>query len=181
MSSNTNKSRLNIIKNLTLEEIGPFASGLLTDNYIPFFVNNYDLIYDIWIFFLSARARERSAEDAVVAAFDVLYRLIDIRGTKFLLRFAYVQLADAIDTLVNAVSRERCTSRIHQGPSHSDESLYIDVYLTAKGKSLNDEKLRNELSVRKRIGVRLCQMAYPSPLLLAVYSDDAESIMYVLS
>jgi hypothetical protein len=120
VKAKTKKGRLSIKKNLTLEEIGPVASSLLMDDSIPFFVNNYDLICDVWIFFLSARARERSAADAVVAAFDVLYRLIDMRDTKFLLRFAYVQLADAIDTLVNAVSTERCASHIHQGPSYRD-------------------------------------------------------------
>jgi hypothetical protein len=94
VKAKTKKGRLNIKRNLTFEEIGPVASGLITDNSIPFFLNNYDPICDIWIFFLSERARERSAADAVVAAFDVLYRLIDMRDTKFLLRFAYVQLAD---------------------------------------------------------------------------------------
>ena len=49
----------------------------------------------------------------------------------------------------------------------------------AKGQLLNDKKLSNELSRRKRNGVRLQQLIYLSPLLLAVYSEDAESIVWV--
>jgi hypothetical protein len=86
-------------------------------------------------------------------AFDVLYRVIGVRGARFLLRFAYMQLAEAVDFLVNAVSTEQRTG--HVWPSYRDQSVYIDVYLTAKGKPLNDKKLRDELSGHKRIRVRL--------------------------
>lgn len=174
------KGRLNIKKNLTFEEIGPVASGLITDDSVPFFLNNRDPICDIWMFFLSARAAACSVEDAVVAAFEVLYCLIGVTGTGLLLRFAYVQLADAIDALVNTVSTERRAGHVHRRPGYRDESAYVDVYLAAKGKPLNDKKLRNELTGRKRIGVRLRQLIYPSPLLLAIYSEDAESIVYVI-
>lgn len=98
VKAKTKKGRLNIKKNLTLEEIGSVTSGLITDDSIPFFLNNHSPICDIWIFFLSARATARSAEDAVVAAFDILYRLIGVSGTGLLQRFAYVQLADALQS-----------------------------------------------------------------------------------
>jgi hypothetical protein len=178
VKARTTKSRLKIKKDLTPEEIGSVASGLITDESIPFFLNNYNHIYDVWVLFLSARTTAPSAVDAVVAAFDVLYRVIGVRDARLLLRFAYVQLAEAIDFLVHAVSMEQGTGRVR--PVCRDESVYIDVYLTAKGKPLNDKKLRDELSGRKRIGVRLRQLMSVSPLLLAVYSDDAESIVYVL-
>jgi hypothetical protein len=175
IKARTKKSRLNVKKDLTLEEIGSVASGLITDESIPFFLNNYNHMQDVWVFFLSARATVKSAVDTVVAAFDVLYRIISVRDARLLLRFAYVQLAEAIDFLV---SMEQRTGRGR--PWCRDESVYIDVYLTAKGKPLNDKKLRDELSGRKRIGVRLRQLMSRSPFLLAVYSDDAESIVYVL-
>ena len=44
VKAKTKKGRLNIKKNLTLEEIGPVASGLITDDTIPFFINNYNPI-----------------------------------------------------------------------------------------------------------------------------------------
>jgi len=37
--------------NLSLEEIGPVASGLITNNSILFFLNSYDPACDIWLFF----------------------------------------------------------------------------------------------------------------------------------
>jgi hypothetical protein len=177
VQASTKKGRLNIKKNLTSEEIGLVASGLVTDDSIPFFLNNYGPIRDIWQSFLSARATARSTRDSVVVAFDLLYGLLGVGGVGLLQRFAYVQLADAIDALVDAVSLEREAGRVHRERGYRSESVYIDVYLTAKGRPVNDRKLRNELSGRKRIGVRWRQLTYPSPLLLALYSDDAESIM----
>ena len=58
---------------------------------------------------------------------------------RLLLRFVYVQLAEAVDFLVIAVSIEQRTG--HVWPVCRDQSVYIDVYLTAKGKPLNDKKL----------------------------------------
>lgn len=78
---------------------------------------------------------------------------------------------------LNAVSTECHTGHVHWGPSYRDKSVYIDIYLSAKGQQLNDKKSRNELSMCELIGVRLRQLIYPSPLLLAIYSDDAQSIM----
>jgi len=82
------------------------------------------MILHIRIFFLSARGRGGSAEDSVIAAFDILYRLIDMRGKSFFCGLPYGKSAD---TLVNVVSTERCASHIHQGPGYRDESIYIDV------------------------------------------------------
>jgi hypothetical protein len=177
VKARTKKGRLNIKNNLTSEEICYAASGLITDDSIPFFLDNYGPIREIWKYFLSARATARNAKDAVVVAFDTLYGLLGVGNVGLLQRFAYVHLADAIDALVGAVSIERDAGQVHRERGYRNECVYIDVYLTAKGRPVNDRKLRNELSMRKRIGVRLRQLVYPSPFLLAVYSDDAESIM----
>lgn len=175
------KGRLNIKRKLTPAEIDPVASGLITGDSIPFFLNNFQLIFDIWISFLTTKASVRSVNHAVVAAFDVLDDLVrDYRDTRFLLRFAYVQLAEAIDALEKVVSTDRLAGHVHGGAGYRDESAYIDVYLTAKGKPLNNLKKRNELSERRRIGRRWREITNLSLLLLAVYSDDAESIVYVL-
>jgi hypothetical protein len=175
------KGRLNIKRNLTPAEIGPVASGLITGDSIPFFLNNFQPIFDVWISFLTTKTSVRSANHAVVAAFDVLYDLVtDGRDTRFLLRFAYVQLAEAIDALVKVASANRRAGHVHGGAGYKDESVYIDVYLTAKGKPLNNLKLRNELSGHKRISRRFREITNLSLLLLAVYSDDAKSIVYVL-
>jgi hypothetical protein len=178
IKARTKKSRLKIKKDLIPEKTDSVTSSLITDESIFFFLNNYDYICNVWVYFLSARATVQSAVDAVIAAFDVLYCVISVRDARLLLRFAYVQLAKAIDFLVNTVSIEQCTGYVRLG--YKDESVYINVYLAAKGKPLNDKKLRDELLGYKRISVRLRQLASLSPFLLAVYSDDAELIMCVL-
>jgi hypothetical protein len=100
-----------------------------------------------------------------------LYQIALKYSRRYLLR----TLANiAIDALVSAVSVERRAGHVHRR-SDKDESIYLDVYLVAKGKPLNDVKLRKELS-RRNIGRRLRQLMHSSPLMLAVYySDDAES------
>ena len=70
VKTRTKKGRLNVEKNLPLEEIGPVASGLIKDGSIPFFINNYNPLYDIWIFFLSAGAMEHSAEDVCIKGLE---------------------------------------------------------------------------------------------------------------
>jgi hypothetical protein len=123
----------------------------------------------------------RSANHAIVNAFDVLYNLItDDRDTRFQLRFAYVQLVEAINALVKVASADRLVGHVYRGASYKDESVYINVYLTAKGKPLNNLKLRNELSGKKRISQRFREITNVSLLLLAVYLDDVKSIVYVL-
>jgi hypothetical protein len=47
IKARTKKSRLKIKKDLTPEEIGSVASGLITDESIPFFLNNYYHMCDI--------------------------------------------------------------------------------------------------------------------------------------
>jgi hypothetical protein len=64
VKARTKKSRLKIKKDLTHEEIGSVASGLITDESISFFLNNYDHMCDVWVFFLSAKATAKSAVDA---------------------------------------------------------------------------------------------------------------------
>jgi hypothetical protein len=44
VKAKTKKGRLNTKTNLTIEEIDPVASGLITDDSIPFFINNYNSI-----------------------------------------------------------------------------------------------------------------------------------------
>ena len=171
------KGRLNIKKNLTPAEIGPVASSLITGDSIPFLINNFQFIFAVWMLFLTSKTLSRSADQAVIEAFDVLHELLtDKRDTRFLLRFAYVQLAEAIDALVKAAKENRHAGHLYK----RDESVYIDVYLTAKGNPLKSPKLRNKLSEHKRMGRRWRQLTDPSPLLLFLYSDNAESVVYVL-
>jgi hypothetical protein len=175
------KGRLNFKRNLTPAEIGPVASGLITGDSVPFLLNNFQLIFDVWISFLTSKISIRSANQAVIAAFDTLYELLsDERDTRLLLRFAYVQLAEAIDALVKVAKEDRLVGHAYRGAGYKDESVYINIYLTAKGRPLDSLKLRNELSGHRRMGRRWHQLMNLSLLLLFVFSDDAEAVMYVL-
>jgi hypothetical protein len=93
-----------------------------------------------------------NANYAVIATFNILYNLVtDNKDTQFLLRFAYIQLAKAINAFVKVAFVDWCTSYVYKGASYKDKSVYINVYLIAKRKPLNNLRLRNELSERKHI------------------------------
>jgi hypothetical protein len=93
------------------------------------------------------------------------------------LKFSYVQLIWAIDSLKVAATKDRLHSHVRRKPGYSNASLAIDIYLYAKRNISGDILSRGQLSEYRRIGKRWSQLASISPLQLSVYSDIAETIM----
>jgi len=96
---------------------------------------------------------------SVVTAFDMVHSLTQIKNRKRLdLRFAYFHLNRVINTAA--------------------EVAYTDTYLNARAKSSNIS--RRQLTEYVCRDQRWYSLAGPSPLLLSVYSNLAETIVYVL-
>ena len=123
---------------------------------------------------------DNSTNKSIVMSFNVLDSIImGKESAPLLLRFAYVQLIRAIDALKEAAATDRLTGRVRQKVGYSDTSVAIDVYINAKGKTLDMIQLRSQLSEHVHIGRRWSKLAGPSPLLLSVYSGIADTIMYI--
>jgi hypothetical protein len=128
--------------------------------HLPIFLKIGSFIFETWTSLLTVMA-STSVGESVVAAFDIVHSLTRIKDRKRLsLRFAYVHLNRAINTLDGAA-----------------EAAYTDTYLNAKTKS---DISSRQLTEYVRRGQRWFTLAGPSPFLLSVYSTLAETIVYVL-
>ena len=128
-----------------------------------------------------ATSASDSQNECLIAAYDSVLSLVDDeknqsvlqKSDNLALRFAYVQLIQAIDALNTAAADagQRCRN------SYSRASLAISVYLQAKGLSSNTEKLSSELSQHAITGRRWCDLAGQSPIMLSVYSCKTHDIV----
>jgi hypothetical protein len=71
---------------------------------------------------------------SVIAAFELIGTMIRVKKRPHLpLRFAYIQLIQAINAFKEAASSDRLAGRLRRKAGYSDASAAIDVYLVAKG------------------------------------------------
>jgi hypothetical protein len=118
----------------------------------------------------------------LVAAFDEVHRLAKGGpGRRLSLRFSYIQLKCAIDALNETATKARLRGLVQRKRGYSNASLAIDIYLSAKRNDIDETLSRNDLSEYRRVSMRWSQLVRASPLQLSVYSDLAETIMYVSS
>jgi hypothetical protein len=94
------------------------------------------------------------------------------------LRFAYVQLIRAVDACKKAAALDRASGLVRREVGYGDASAPLDIYLKAKRGLLDIKRRRRQLKEDVRIGRRLCGLTKSSPLLLCVYSDIADKVMY---
>jgi hypothetical protein len=152
---------MSIKKDLTPGQICQVANNLEEDNALDYFLENRTVIFETWTSLPSMMAAA-SVDESVVAAFNLVHSLSRIKDRKRLnLRFAYLQLNNAIRTL-----------------DATAEVAYTDAYLHSKTKL--SEISSRQLNEYVRRGQRWFTLAGPSPLLLSVYSKLAERIVYVL-
>lgn len=142
-----------------------------------FFLRSCENIYLAWT---SLQQSTMFASDIpctdtqVTSALSHLDAIITDRGnSRILRRFAYIQLSRTLTSLYELISndREYVPARPRKRQVHS---VAVDIYLRAQtGKSRRSELLR-----RMSLGKRWSDLAGPSPLLVATYSDDAEQAVY---
>ena len=169
--------RISVKADLTAAEIGLVSKILLVDNALSFFLSHSQYISVARISSVQATTSV-GVVHSIVAAFDEVHRLAkDSQGTRLSLWFSYIQLKYAIDALNATATKLRGLVQRKRG--YSNASLAIDIYLNAK-KNASDEILsRDDLSEYRRVSMRWSQPVRASPLQFSVYSDIAETIMYV--
>jgi hypothetical protein len=156
------------------------VKALIDGNPVSFFLDYCPHIYGAWLSSLVSTADSDSLQ-CLIAAFDSVLSFFrdrermcsEISGC-MPLRFGYVQLVAAIDTFnteaKNAGKRVRdCYSRA---------AIPIQAYLDAKGMS-NDDRKRTELTTLVINARRFRDLAGLSPIMLSIYSMEADRIVYV--
>jgi hypothetical protein len=140
-------------KDLTSAEISPVAKNLLRDNAISFFHKNSPSISKTWISSIKATTAV-SVIEPLVRAFDEVHRWAGNTSMRLRLRFSYIQLIWAIDTLKVAATKDRLYSYVRRKPGYRNTSLAIDIYLYAKRNTSGEILSRSQLSEYMRISRR---------------------------
>jgi hypothetical protein len=83
------------------------------------------------------------------------------------------------DSLKPVVRAERKNGEAHRERGDRDINAVIDIYENALRPS--DRRVLRDVILRyRRTGKRVETLAGPSPLFLLIYSDEAETVMYVV-
>ncbi|KAK0628873.1 hypothetical protein B0T17DRAFT_169023 [Bombardia bombarda] len=121
-----------------------------------------------------------SEDPRIIAAFKAVDSVICGQGSKMLRRLANVHLMRLFGSLEAIIETDRETGRIHREPYYRDDHVAMDIYISAQETHSNTNELRLMLRRgRKRFSKRWSDLATASPLFVLVYSDAAESIVYV--
>lgn len=121
-----------------------------------------------------------SGDSRIITAFKAVDNVICGQGTGLLQRLANVQLMRLFNSLEGIIKADRDNGRIHREPYFRDANIAMDIYLGAQDTQVDTKELRLKLRQgRKRFSKRWSHLAEPSPLFVLVYSNAAESIVYV--
>lgn len=144
---------------------------------------NYENIMADWTSLKNETAIPNNASSShprIIHAFKAVDSVICGRqGSTLLRRLAYVQLMRLFAFLQDIIRFERETGRVVRGRYCRDASVALDIYMSAQEGTSNPDDLRRQLKERKRAGRSWKILSKPSPLFVLLYSDAAESIMYV--
>lgn len=182
------RARVRIRRNLSKTEICLVAPALIRHDTRTFFLENCRPLAEKWTEIDKETSVGGDPNRSVIASFDLVDTITRDRkdkknikhkeGLALALRFAYVQLIRAVDACKKAVALDRAAGLIHWEVGYSDASAPLDIYLKTKRGLLDIKRRRRQLKEDIRIGRRLCVLTKSSPLLLCVYSDIADKVMY---
>ena len=156
---------------------------LMGHDLINTFANNCEKSMEEWILLLKKTtlpSNITSSDTAIATAFRAVDSVIcERQGTYLLRRLAYIQLMRLFASLKDIIQSDRENGLIRLEPSERVASIAMKIYLSTQEKYSNTGNLRNELKERKRSGRSWTDLARPSPLFVLMYSDSAETIVYV--
>lgn len=119
-----------------------------------------------------------SSDPRIIYAFKAVDNVIcGRRGSILLRRLAYIQLMRLFTFLEGIIAYERKTGGVLRGRYYRDGSVALDIYMSAQEDTSNPRNLRRELRERKRAGRSWNDLSKPSPLLVLMYAEAAESVM----
>ena len=168
-------------RDLTPPQILVVTSLLIRKDSISYFLDNCHLLYKGWMLFAAQRpVVKNDVEASVIDAFDTVQGLVKgNRIRRLLLRLAFIHLARVIDTYKAVAAADRVQGKASRNVGQRDASVAIDIYLREKRKVSSEEIKRSRLSGYCRSGRRWAELAGPTPILVFVFPQVAETIVYV--
>ena len=167
-------------QNLTPIEISVAADRLINPEVVSYFLSHCDSIYDCWISYLARQPRriDVTIESSVVAAIQRVNELReDKHSSRLLLRFAYLQLTWEIEAYKTVAATDRIEGRSKRSRGQRDSTIALDLYLAAEQRI--SKKARNAVTTDCRSGRRWAALVGRSPLLIFVFPEAADTIVYV--
>lgn len=158
------------------------ARRLLGENPFNTFTENCDKTLGEWIPLLAKTTLPSditSSDPRIIAAFQAVDGVIYGQGSDLLRRLAYIQLSRLFVSLEAVIKSDRENWRLLRKPCYRDATVAIDIYMAAQPGHSNTSDLRRQLKERKRRARIWSELARPSPLIVLIYSREAEPIMYV--
>ena len=159
-------------------------SRLVRHDAIECFANNCEKIWEDWTSLLQKTTlppNVASSDARVTAAFRAVDSVISGKQSTYVLRWlAYARLMALYDSLKPVVRTERENGEAYRERGDRDINAVIDIYENALRPS-DRRGLRDVILEHRRTGKRVNSLAGPSPLFLLIYSDEAETVMYVAS
>jgi hypothetical protein len=171
--------RISVKRNLIDAEISPVAQILIQGDAFSNFFKRCQLIQEGVPSFTRtvSLSSKTNVEESVIAAFDTLHELRERKNANRLVqRFAFVRLIRTIEILKAAAKRDRTLGHDCREVGHGDTTIAIDLYLRNKG---NHGPSRSKLYEYIRKGMRWDAITAPSLLILCLYLDRAETVVYV--
>jgi hypothetical protein len=173
--------RLSDKKNLAPTDIPMVADLLINPDAISYFLCHCSLIYEKLMPFSAQQSQgsDNNIKTSVVVALDMVRELLKSnRLCRLRLRFACVLLTWSIDAFkaVAATDRER---KVRRSVGQRDATVAINLYLEAKQKVSGEKLERSEVLRYCRTGRRWAELAGRSSLLVFIFPQMADTIVYV--
>ena len=120
-----------------------------------------------------------SSDPRIIFAFKALDRLFDSESDIYIVRMAYIQLGRLLRRLETMIKSERQAGILHRERRYPDSSISIDMYMSAKEPVKHMGRVRQNLIERRAISMRWVILVGSTPFLSLIFSETAETIMYV--
>lgn len=156
------------------------AQTVVTSDTIEFFTMHYEAALIDWMNLLEKTTLPSdisTSDERVTTIFQTLDALISGTEGKHLSRLAHVQLLRVFDSLEDLVAADRSSGSVRARRGLTNLSIAIDLYQDAQ----TTRASRCRLHEKRRSIKRYAVLAGPSPIILFLYTDIADKIVYVLS
>ena len=169
------------IGGMTVNDLRRKRKALIDGDPVSFFLDYCPYIYGAWLSSLVSTTSSDSLQ-SLVAAFDSVLSFVRDRKRRcseisgcLPLRFGYIQLVAAID----AFNAEAKNAGKQMQKCYNMANLPVKAYLEAKGMNPNDQGEQRKLTTLAINARRFRELAALSPIMLSIYSMEAEEIVYV--
>jgi hypothetical protein len=169
-------------KNLAPADIPMVADLLINPDAISYFLCHCRLIYEKLMPFSAQQSQgsDNNIKTSVVVALDMVRELLKSnRLCRLRLRFACVLLTWSIDAFKAVAATDRAERKVSRSVGQRDATVAINLYLEAKQRVSGEKLERSEVLRYCRIGRRWAELAGRSPLLVFIFPQIADTIVYV--